>query len=79
MEESSKFHGPPRCPLSVLHSQRGEDTYVRQREQCQCPMMLVDSEPNNECDHSLNWVTVGKAKHNKGGSQMGKYPPCQEE
>ena len=37
--------------------------------------MLVDSEPHNECDHSWNWVTVGKAKHNKGGSEMGKYPP----
>ena len=22
---------------------------------------------------------VGKAKHNKGGSETGKYPPCQEE
>ena len=24
MEESSKFHGSPRCPLSVLHTQMGE-------------------------------------------------------
>ena len=29
-------------------------------------------------NHSPNWVTVGKAKQ-KGGSEMGKYPPCQKE
>ena len=33
--------------------------------------MLVDSEPQEECDQSQNWVTVGKAKQN-GGSEMGK-------
>ena len=33
--------------------------------------MLADSEPKEECDQSLNWVTVGKAKQN-GGSEMGK-------
>ena len=40
--------------------------------------MLVNSEPEEECYHSLNWVMTGKAKqkHN-GGSEMGKYPPCQ--
>ena len=26
------------------------------------PLMLVDSEPKEECYHSLNWVTAGKAK-----------------
>ena len=36
--------------------------------------MLADSEPRDECDHSWNWVMVGKAKQNKGGSEMGKYP-----
>ena len=41
--------------------------------------MLADSGPNNECDHSQNWVTVGKAKQNKGESEMGKHPPGQEE
>ena len=33
--------------------------------------MLVDSEPEEECYHSLNWVMAGKAKQ-KGGSEMGK-------
>ena len=33
--------------------------------------MLADSEPEEECDQSLNWVMVGKAKQN-GGSEMGK-------
>ena len=51
--------------------------YVQQREQHQCPLMPADSEPQGECDHLPNWVTVGKAK--QGGSEMGKYPPCQEE
>ena len=48
--------------------------YIRWREQYQCPLMLADSEPHNECNHSQNWVMVGKAKQNKGGSEMGKYP-----
>ena len=50
----------------------GRNMYVRQREQHQSPLMLADSEPNDECDHSQNWVMVGKAKQNKGGSEMGK-------
>ena len=29
--------------------------------------MLVDSEPQEECDQSENWVMVGKAKHKMGG------------
>ena len=29
------------------------------------------SEPHHECNHSWNWVMVGKAKQNKGG-EMGK-------
>ena len=29
-------------------------------------LMLVDSEPSDECDHSWNRVMVGKAKQNKG-------------
>ena len=33
--------------------------------------MLEDSEPQEECDQSWNWVMVGKAKQN-GGSEMGK-------
>ena len=43
------------------------------REQCQCPLMLVDSEPQDEYDHSLNWVMVGNAKQEQ--SEMGKCPP----
>ena len=34
--------------------------------------MPADSEPQDEYDHSLNWVMVGEAK--QGGSEMGKYP-----
>ena len=29
---------------------------------CLYPLMLVDSETEEECYHSLNWVTAGKAK-----------------
>ena len=36
--------------------------------------MLADSEPKEECYHSLNWVMAGKAKPNGGGSEMGKQP-----
>ena len=51
----------------------GRNMYVRQRDDVYNPLMLVDSEPEEECYHSLNWFTVGKAKqkHN-GGSEMGK-------
>ena len=35
--------------------------------------MLADSEPQEECDQSWNWVTVGKAKQN-GGSEIGSNP-----
>ena len=35
--------------------------------------MLVDSEPHNECNHSLNWVMVGKAKQ-KGGVKWASTP-----
>ena len=46
--------------------------YIRWREQCQCLLMLADSESHNKCDHSWNWVMVGKAKHNTGGIETGK-------
>ena len=36
--------------------------------------MLADSEPPDECDHSWNWVMVGKAKHNKGGVKWVSTP-----
>ena len=53
---------------------------VRWREWCQFLLTLADNEPHNECNHSWNWVTVGKAKQNKRGvSEMGNYPLCQEQ
>ena len=37
--------------------------------------MLADSEPKEECYHSLNWVMAGKANQIKWrGSEMGKQP-----
>ena len=39
--------------------------------QCLYPLMLVDSEPEEECYHSPNRVTAGKAKQ-KWGSEMAK-------
>ena len=33
--------------------------------------MLADSEPQEECDQSWNWVMADKTKQN-GGSEMGK-------
>ena len=44
----------------------GRNTFVRQREQCQCLLMLADREPQKECNQSQNWVTVGKAKQKWG-------------
>ena len=44
-----------------------------QREQCLYPLILVDSEPQEEFDQSQNWVMVGKAKQNRG-SEMGSNP-----
>ena len=42
-------------------------------------LMLVDSEPKEECYHSLNWVMAGKANQMKWeGSEMGKQSPCQD-
>ena len=32
---------------------------------CLYPLMLVDSEPKEECYHSLNWVMAGKANQTK--------------
>ena len=34
--------------------------------------MLADSEPQDECNHSLNWVVVGKAK--QGGVKWVSIP-----
>ena len=56
-----------------------KEMYIRWREWPQCPLTLADSEPYDECNHAWNWVTVDKTKQNKGGSEMGKYPLCQEE
>ena len=36
--------------------------------------MLVDSEPKEECYHSLNWVMAGKAKQNEGGVKQVSNP-----
>ena len=36
--------------------------------------MPADSEPKEECYHSLKWVKAAKAKPNGGGSEMGKQP-----
>ena len=35
---------------------------------------MADSEPDDECDHSWNWVTVGKAKQNMGGVKWVSTP-----
>ena len=36
--------------------------------------MLADSEHHNECNHSQNWVTVGKTKTNMGGVKWVSNP-----
>ena len=58
---------------SDLAADLGRNMYVRQRDDVYNPLMLADSELEEECYHSLNWVMAGKAKqkHN-GGSEMGK-------
>ena len=39
---------------------------------CLYPLMLADSEPKEECCHSLNWVTAGKANQEKWGEWNGQ-------
>ena len=41
-----------RPPEEHVHKAEGQRLY---------PLMLVDSEPKEECYHSLNWVKAGKA------------------
>ena len=36
--------------------------------------MLVDSEPKEECYHSLNWVMAGKANQMEGGVKWESSP-----
>ena len=36
--------------------------------------MLVDSEPKEECYHSLNWVMPGKANKLMGGVKWASSP-----
>ena len=36
--------------------------------------MLADSEPKEECCHSLNWVMAGKAKIKMGGVKQVSSP-----
>ena len=38
------------------------------------PLMLADSEPKEECCHSLNWVMAGKAKIQMGGVKWVSSP-----
>ena len=38
--------------------------------------MLVDSEPKEECYHSLNWVMAGKANKMKWGGVKWASSPC---
>ena len=51
-----------------------EEHVCKAEGRCLYPLILADSEPKEECCHSLNWVTAGKAKPNGGGSEMGKWP-----
>ena len=43
------------------------------------PLMLADSEPKEECYHSLSWVMAGKANQMNWGEWNGKQPMCQDE
>ena len=36
--------------------------------------MLADSEPKEECYHSLNWITAGKANQMEGGVKQASSP-----
>ena len=45
-----------------LAADLGRNTYVRQRDDVYNPLKLADSEPEEECCHSLNWSMAGKAK-----------------
>ena len=36
--------------------------------------MLADSEPKEECYHSPNWVTAGKANQTEGGVKWESSP-----
>ena len=43
---------------------------------CLYLLMLVDSEPKEECYHSLNWVTAGKANQMKWRGVKWASSPC---
>ena len=56
-----------------------EEHVCKAEGRCLYPLMLVDSEPKEECYHSLNWAMAGKANQMKWrGSEMGKQPLCQD-
>ena len=40
------------------------------------PLTLVDSEPKEECSHSLSWVMAGKANQLKWGAVKWASSPC---
>ena len=49
--------------------------YIRQRDVVYNPLMLEDSEPEEECYHSLNWVTAGKTKQKHEGGVKWESSP----
>ena len=51
------------------------EEHIHQAEgRCLYPLMLADSEPKEECYHSLNWVTAGKANQTDGGVKWESSP-----
>ena len=58
MEESSEFHGPPGCPLSAFHAQRGErgsSTLCCAKGTSDCCFKLVSSRHRHHShDHTLS-------------------------
>ena len=56
-----------------LATDLGRNMYVWQRDDIYNPLKLADSEPEEECCYSPNWVMAGKAKQKyKRGSETGK-------
>ena len=61
---------------SYLAADLQEEHVCKAEGWCLNPLMLGDSEPKEECYHSLNWVMAGKANKMKWGAVKWASSPC---
>ena len=58
----------------VIWLQTSAGTHCKAEGWCLYPLTLADSEPKEECYHSLNWVTAGKTNQMEGGVKWESSP-----